>query len=229
MTPASIYTKFFLVLFANGLLFFTLPDPLILAVEWYFCSFQVLAGRFSKGMEWLAVCTFFTGGTLLASHLPDNPVGDYLLFILVGLGKLLPIIVVGAFIAGTSKVSEIIYALRRLHMPQWVVIPVSVLFRFFPTIRQDYHQIRKAMKFRGIAVTTADMFRRPLRTMEYIYVPLLSNAANVAGDLTAAALTRAITDPGPKTSLVSVRFTPVDAIMCIMGLLLIGCGLHVAV
>lgn len=227
MSRISVYTKFFLIVFANGLLFFTLPDPLVLAITLYFCSFQFVDGRIERGWHWVGVTDVFAVGTYLAYLTPDNLIGHYVLFFFVGLGKLLPVVIVGAYISGTTKVSELIYTLRRLHMPQWIVIPLSVLFRFFPTIRNDYRQIRKAMKFRGIATTTGDMFRHPVRTMEFIYVPLLNNATNVATDLASASLTRGLTDPGPKTSLIRVRFTLLDGFMCLIGLILMGGALYV--
>lgn len=226
MKRISIYSKFFLVVFANGLLFFTLPDALTLAITLYFCSFQFVDGRIRKGLKWVGITAVFAVGTYLAYLAPENLFGRYILFFFVGPGKMLPVVIVGAYISGTTKVSEIICSLRRLHVPQWIVIPTSVLFRFFPTVRNDYRQIRKAMKFRGIATTTGDMVRHPVRTMEFIYVPLLSNATNVASDLASAALTRGLTDPGPKTSLVRVRFTPADAAMCLLGLVLIGAAFY---
>lgn len=228
MRPISIYTRFLLVLFANALIFFTLPTPLVLAINIYFCSFQIIVGRIRKGLVWLAVCLCFALGASLAMVFPENLPGHYLLFLFVGVGRILPLMVVAAFMMGTTKVSELVYVLRKVHAPQWLVIPISVLFRFFPTVRHDYSQIRRAMKFRGIAVTTGDMIRHPLRTMEYIYVPLLNNATNVAADLTSAALTRGISDPGPKTSIERVTFTGLDALMCALGLTLLGCGVYVA-
>ena len=228
MRPISIYTRFLLVLFANALIFVTLPTPLVLAINIYFCSFQIIVGRIRKGLAWLAVCLCFALGASLAMVFPENLPGHYLLFLFVGVGRILPLMVVAAFMMGTTKVSELVYVLRKVHAPQWLVIPISVLFRFFPTVRHDYAQIRRAMKFRGIAVTTGDMICHPLRTMEYIYVPLLNNATNVATDLTSAALTRGISDPGPKTSIERVTFTGLDALMCALGLTLLGCGVNVA-
>ena len=228
MRPISIYTRFLLVIFANALIFITLPTPLVLAINVYFCSFQVIVGRVRKGQAWLLVCLVFALGASLAMVFPENLPGHYLLFLFVGVGRVLPLVLVAAFMMGTTKVSELVYLMRKIHAPQWLVIPVSVLFRFFPTVRHDYAQIRRAMKFRGIAVTTGDMICHPLRTMEYIYVPLLNNATNVATDLTSSALTRGIGDPGPKASIQRIAFTGLDAIMCALGLVLMGCGAYVA-
>ena len=38
-----------------------------------------------------------------------------------------------------------------MHVPEAVVIPCVVVIRFFPTIAEDYRQIRNAMALRGIS------------------------------------------------------------------------------
>ncbi|WP_158336160.1 energy-coupling factor transporter transmembrane component T family protein [Bifidobacterium actinocoloniiforme] len=218
-----IFSKFFLVVFANALLFFNLPIWLQAASYAYLCLLFLPARRWRQAGMWLAVCAVFVAGDACVLLYPDNLLGHYLLFLFSALGKMLPVVVVAALIFSTTRVSELVYGLRTLRLPQWVVVPMSVLFRFFPTIRHDYHQIRDAMKFRGIAVNGSDLALHPLRSMEYIYVPLLNNASNVAGDLTAAALTRGLADPQRKTSLYGLSVFSSDLVCLIVGLGLLGC------
>ncbi|RBP97771.1 hypothetical protein CRD60_03985 [Bifidobacterium aemilianum] len=226
MRPLCIYTKFALVVFSNALLFVTLPDWLNIIICCYLCALLALSGKVRSCLKWLLVCAVFALGNALAFLYPDNIAGHYLLFVFAGFGKLLPVVLVGALIMTTTKTSELMVGLRGLHLPRWIIIPTSVLFRFFPTIIHDYRQIRAAMRFRGIAVTAADMLLHPLRTMEYIYIPLLNNASTVANDLTSAALTRGITNPKPKTSLYQVTFSWVDAVVLALGCLLTGVAFH---
>ncbi|BDR52503.1 cobalt ABC transporter permease [Bombiscardovia nodaiensis] len=223
MRAASIFSKFFLVIFANILLFFNLPIWLQIASYVYLCLLFFLARRWRQGLTWLAVSAVFVVGNACALLYPDNLWGHYLLFLFSGLGKMLPVIIVAALVFASTHVSELVYGLRSLHMPQWVVVPLSVLFRFFPTIRSDYHQIRNAMKFRGLAVGGTDLLFHPARSLEYIYVPLLNNASNVAADLTAAALTRGLANPGRKSSLYKVSWSLTDALVLLVGLVLLGC------
>lgn len=218
----SIFTKFFLVIFANALLFFNLPIRFQVLTYCYLCLPLLLAHAYRKAVEWLAVSAVFTVGNACVALYPDNFLGHYLLFFFSGVGKLLPLAIVGVLIFSTTHVSELVYGFRCLHAPQWVIIPMSVLFRFFPTIRYDYRQIREAMKFRGLAFNGMSLLLHPVRSIELIYVPLLNNASNVAGELTAAALTRGISDPGKKTSLYEVSFGFTDVAMLMVGIGIFG-------
>ena len=38
----------------------------------------------------------------------------------------------------------------KLHMPDTLTIPMCVMFRFFPMIREENESIRAAMKMRGV-------------------------------------------------------------------------------
>ena len=64
--------------------------------------------------------------------------------------KFAPGIMTGAFLLSTTTVSEFIAAMERMHISEKIVIPLSVIFRFFPTIAEESHAISDAMKMRGI-------------------------------------------------------------------------------
>ncbi|RBP99765.1 energy-coupling factor transporter transmembrane component T [Bifidobacterium xylocopae] len=226
MRPASIFTKFFLVAFANALLFFDLSPIAQLASCSYLITFFLIARRWRQAALWLALSAVFLAGSASVLLFPDNLLGHYLLFLVSGLGKMLPVVIVAALVFSTTRVSELVHGLRSLHLPQWVIVPLSVLFRFFPTVRHDYRQIRDAMRFRGIAVSGIALVLHPMRTLEFIYVPLLNNASMVASDLTASALTRGLAAPGRKTSLARVTWSLTDPLALLLGLALMAWVIH---
>ena len=76
-----------------------------------------------------------------------------------------------------------------------------MVIRFFPTVGEDYRQIRAAMALRGIAEGEAALLLHPAQSLEYILMPLLMNGNNVAQDLSVAALTKGIGLPGRHTSM----------------------------
>ena len=45
---------------------------------------------------------------------------------------MLPGFIMGDYLVSTTTVSEFVAAMERMRVPQKVVIPVSVVFRFFP-------------------------------------------------------------------------------------------------
>lgn len=109
-----------------------------------------------------------------------------------------------------------------MHVPESVIIPCAVVVRFFPTVKEDYRQIRAAMALRGIAEGKAALLRHPAESLEYILMPLLMNGNNVAQDLSVAALTKGIGLPGTHTCMVELKLTVWDFVypaLCTLPLL----------
>ena len=48
-------------------------------------------------------------------------------------------------------------AMERLRLPQKITIPLSVMFRFFPTVVEEYGAIGDAMRMRGIGFGLFDI------------------------------------------------------------------------
>lgn len=128
----------------------------------------------------------------------------------VGVRMMLPCIITGAYAFSTTTVGELTAALRRMHLPESIIIPCAVVVRFFPTVGEDYRHIRAAMALRGIAAGRGALLRHPVQSLEYILMPLLMNSNNVAQDLSAAALTKGIGLPGRHTCMTELRLTVWD-------------------
>lgn len=64
--------------------------------------------------------------------------------------RILPSVAIAAYAVKTTTVSELISGMERIHMPKEVTIPLTVMFRFFPTVFQESEAISDAMKMRGI-------------------------------------------------------------------------------
>ena len=114
---------------------------------------------------------------------------------------------IGAFVVKTTPMRYLILAMRKWRFPQKLVIPLSVTIRYFPAIREEVGHIRDAMKLRRISGAA--------KAEAYI-VPLMFSAASTADELGAAAVTRGIENPAPKTSLIALRFRARDYV-CIVG------------
>ena len=89
----------------------------------------------------LQYCVFPNGPKILASSFT----------ILVSYArKVFPCLIVGTLILQKTSVREIMAALRRCHIPQGLIIPLSVTIRYFPALREEVGYIRDAMKLRDI-------------------------------------------------------------------------------
>ncbi|MGC8164957.1 energy-coupling factor transporter transmembrane component T, partial [Salmonella enterica] len=89
-----------------------------------------------------------------------------------------------------TSVSEFIAAMDRMHITKKLSVPISVMFRFFPTIKEEYRNVQDAMKLRGVGSV-----RDPMKMLEYRMVPFLMSVVSIGNDLSASALTRALNSP----------------------------------
>ncbi len=131
-------------------------------------------------------------------------------FLTYGMRGLMLGIIAGIFALKTTPVSEWISLLKKWNAPNFILIPISVMLRFFPTIYEDYKHIRQAMAFRGIGTSFWDLIKKPIQSFEYIMIPILINASQVAEDLTIAALTKGLSSSTEPTSIVSLNMEKQD-------------------
>ena len=106
----------------------------------------------------------------------------------------------------------LIVGLRQLHIPQKLIVAISVTLRYFPAIREEVGYIRDAMKLRHI---------RGLARLECTVMPLMVSATETAEELSAAAVTRGIENPARKTSAISLRLSTLDLLGMLAGLALL--------
>ena len=203
--------KLYLLLLANLMLFFHVSLAAEATMAALFLLLFFLSGCYAAGLRLTVIY-----GVLLALDLWAVPRAENSPFLNVvalfagGIRMMLPCIITGAYAFSTTTVGELTAALRRMHLPESIIIPCAVVVRFFPTVGEDYRHIRAAMALRGIAAGRGALLRHPVQSLEYILMPLLMNSNNVAQDLSAAALTKGIGLPGRHTCMTELRLTAWD-------------------
>ncbi len=209
-------TKLFMLLLGNLLLFFhvNLITEVILMVC-FFVPF-VLSGKWKNALR-LAI----TYLVLLAADIWLVPVAggvalSFVSLLAVGIRMMFPCLLTGAYAFTTTSVSEFVCALRKMKVPEAVVIPCMVVIRFFPTVREGYRQIKNSLELRGIGGTAMDAVRHPMKRLEYVVIPLLMNSNNVAQDLSVAALTKGLGMEGEHTSMTQIRMRAVDYVYMVV-------------
>lgn len=110
-----------------------------------------------------------------------------------------------------SDTSEVLASLRQMKVPDELMIPISVMLRFFPALKQDIRYIRFGMRTRGIKIGG----KSPMTVYELYLVPLIMRMLKTAGNLSAAAETRGISWEGKKSSYTIVEVGIIDAIAII--------------
>lgn len=144
-------------------------------------------------------------------------------FLGIGFRRMMLSIISGAVLLKTTSISEWLSLLNKWHIPRNIRLGIAVLIRFVPTIIHDYRIIKRAMAIRGIHFNFGSLIRHPVRSFEYIIIPLLINTSFNARDLTISALTKGLNKGGPQTSFRTYRMTAVDyAYIVILSLAIAG-------
>lgn len=113
-------------------------------------------------------------------------------------------------VISTTKVGEFLSAMARLRISKKLTIPIAVMLRYLPTIREDWHFIKDAMRLRDVSPTLWGFLKAPAMTVNCIYVPLLTAASKAADELSIASVTRGIENPKPRTCLVEIQMRAAD-------------------
>ena len=119
-------------------------------------------------------------------------------------------------VIATTRVGEFLSAMARLRVPKKLTIPIAVMLRYLPTIREDWHFIKDAMRLRDVSPTLAGFLKAPAMTVNCIYVPLLTAASKAADELSIASVTRGIENPKPRTCLVKIRMQAADGLALLL-------------
>ena len=145
----------------------------------------------------------------------------YLISMILGLiveliFRFFPVFMFGYYIIKSTKPNEFISAMNLWHVPEAFIIPVSVVFRFVPTLAEENKSISNAMRMREVRFGTKKFLKNPSMILEYRLVPLMMSVAKIGEELSAAALSRGLGRLKKRTCMVELRFGIWDAGMAIL-------------
>ena len=142
----------------------------------------------------------------------DGILGLTVLFITDIFCRFLPGYALAYYTITSTTVSEFNGAMERMHVPEKIIIPLSVMFRFFPTVMEEIQSINCAMRMRGIRLggTKID------KMLEYRLVPLMVCSLRIGEELSAAALVRGLGAPIKRTNICKIGFHFQDIVILIL-------------
>ncbi len=150
--------------------------------------------------------------------------------LLVWLGlvfKCYPCCMIAAVMIGTTQIGEFMAAMAKWNIPRSVVIPLAIMFRYFPTLKEDWGHMKDAMALRGITQSPLSFLKNPSQVVDAFYLPILVTASKAADELSASAITRGIENPRKRTSRLEIRMGSVDVILCLLFLAALLTGMLV--
>ena len=150
----------------------------------------------------------------------------YLIAMILGLiveliFRFFPVFMFGYYIIKSTKPNEFISAMNLWNVPEVFIIPISVVFRFVPTLSEENRSIENAMRMRDIRFGTYKFWKNPMMILEYRAIPLMMSIAKIGEELSAAALSRGLGGLKKRTCLVDLKFGVYDFIVAVLTVLLI--------
>ena len=169
--------------------FYTVNDIFNLLIVVTFSVFYALNGFVKQGLK-----TFLTYFILInINYIFNLKANNYVLNMFF-----LPFMA-GKFLIRTSDVGSILTSMDKIKIPKVVSIPIAVMFRFFPSFKEERRNIKLAMRIRGVTP------KNPLKYLEYVAIPIITISLNIADDISKSAETKCIAMPCQKVRYNEVK------------------------
>ena len=196
-------TKIFLCLTVSSIMLVPSDSPIIETMHLLFAIlpliFLVVLKKYKMAVYYLGMYLFSAlVPKLLIPYLP-NIINVLFTGMIALFTQILPGMMMAYFLIVSTTVSEFVAAMDRMHVTKKISMPFSVLFRFFPTIIEEYGHVKDAMVMREVG-----SIRNPMKMLEYRMVPFLTSIVSIGNDLAAS--------PVKRTNVCPIGFTWRDGI-----------------
>lgn len=138
-----------------------------------------------------------------------------LLMLTLCMRMFMPLLLYARTFLKTTTVSEVVTAMYALRVPRSLTIAFAVSLRFFPSAKEELHNIHDAMKLRGIGISPGNLIRRPALVFEGMLIPIMMRASTIAEELSAASITRGIDNPASRSSYSILHITAKDTVYAV--------------
>lgn len=155
----------------------------------------------------------FLAFTNKAALLGANSINAFFISISFWMSRFTITATIGLYAIYSISVSQLSAALRQIRMPKNFVSAIMVMLRFLPTVIQEFRAIQDAMKLRGIRLSATSSIIHPMRTVQYLLVPLLAGVVRIADDLTASAVIRGLGSQVRPSPLIPTTFRFSDLVI----------------
>lgn len=205
-------TQIFMLILINIVMMSNSRDGLVLLFKYSLALIPLVLilsiKEYTKAFLYVGVFTGVHKMPILSHYVsPTGIAGSIIRFFVLMMSHLLPCLVMAYYLLSTTKVSEFIASMERMKLGKKIIIPVTVMFRFFPTFAEEYRSIQDAMTMRKITIS-----KGIIKNLEYRFVPLIVSIVNIGDELSAAAMTRGLGVENKRTNFCSIGFGLWDAL-----------------
>lgn len=204
----------FAMLVLVSILVFLVDMNGLVAVAMITFLFLLVQRLMKQAFKWITIFMVLFGCSIALSHAPLE-VLNYFNFILLIILRFIPVLMVAAALDALPT-GELVAGLKKLKMPESILLTLTVALRFFPILMDEIKMINDNAYLRGLSVRDWRNWKHPLQLFEHMIVPLLMRTLKLVDDLSASASTRGIDAPGEKTSLYRINFRRFDVVNVIL-------------
>lgn len=144
-------------------------------------------------------------------HIPNTTLALTIVSISYFVQKFVIAVMMIEFLKRKTSMPYVISAMQTMKFPNAVAIPFIVILRYMPTLREDYGYLKDSLKIRGIRTSGIEFFIHPIRSLEFMIVPILFRSIRVAEELSTSVLLRGIENYRNRTNIYPLKFTKIDA------------------
>ena len=143
-------------------------------------------------------------------HIPNTTLALTIVSISYFVQKFVIAVMMIEFLKRKTSMPYVISAMQTMKFPNAVAIPFIVILRYMPTLREDYGYLKDSLKIRGIRTSGIEFFIHPIRSLEFMIVPILFRSIRVAEELSTSVLLRGIENYKNRTNIYPLKFTKID-------------------
>ena len=206
---------------------FLLTAKNIFILSWMYLLIVLLfliKKSFKEAIKCASLFSVCIGLEVLLYFLPKNKVMAVVGMIFYLFERLFAAYGICFWMANKLRINDFVTALQKMHMPKGGTIAFAVIFRYIPTVKNEFNSIKNTMKMRGIGFSAKNIFLHPIKTTEYAMIPLILRSMTIADELAASAMTRGLDLQTKRTSYREVKLTSKDYIYTLALLLAVSLG-----
>ncbi|GAA0076619.1 energy-coupling factor transporter transmembrane component T [Clostridium sp. CTA-5] len=129
--------------------------------------------------------------------------------------RLFPVYLACVILIQKVYMDELLFALEKIHIPKVMILPLAVVYRYIPTIKDEILKVRESLKMRGLNTSFLGLLLHPMKSVENFMIPLLIRSGKISEELSAASLCKGLDTEHKRTSCTEVKFQISDCIYCI--------------
>ena len=200
------------IVFISITLGLAINKPLSSHILLLICNIYLITSKAYRECVLYSVIYIIIAGLMFyVYHIPNTTLALTIVSISYFVQKFVIAVMMIEFLKRKTSMPYVISAMQTMKFPNAVAIPFIVILRYMPTLREDYGYLKDSLKIRGIRTSGIEFFIHPIRSLEFMIVPILFRSIRVAEELSTSVLLRGIENYKNRTNIYPLKFTKIDA------------------